>query len=84
VPLVRSSRVKTNRVVRFFAPYIVLDDRYEWPFARPVLRAWLNKAFRVVEDEVRQTPPRQGLANSTNAGGSRKTVCDLMLKKGNL
>ena len=53
-------------------------------FCMHVLRAWLNKAFRVVEDEVRQTPPHHGLSNSTNGGGSRKLFATLGPKKESL
>ena len=50
-------------------------------FCLLVLRVWLNKAFRVVGDAVRQTPPRHGLANS-KMEAIAKTVCYLILKKG--
>jgi hypothetical protein len=50
-------------------------------FCLLVLRVWPNKAFRVVEDVVRQAPPRHGLANS-KMEAIAKTVCYLILKKG--
>ncbi len=48
-----------------------------------VLRMWLNKAFRVVEDVVRQTPARQGLVNSKMEADRENRLLPY-IKKGNV
>jgi hypothetical protein len=52
-------------------------------FCLLVLRVWLNKAFRVVGDAVRQTPPRHGLANSKMEADRENRLLPY-IKKGNV
>lgn len=48
-----------------------------------VLRMWLNKAFRVVGDVVRQTPARHGLVNSKMEADRENRLLPY-IKKGNV